>query len=91
MPKVKKEPKPYTGICCARCYTAKSEKKKCKCRCHGVHHGEARTKDAKSEAETCPKCGSKQVHETQQIWSPEGTVASKCDNCYHTWYKPKTL
>ena len=41
MPKKKDEPKLWKGVCCSRCYTAKSEKKKCKCRCRGNHHGEA--------------------------------------------------
>jgi len=30
--------KPWKGICCSRCYNAESDKKKCKCRCHGEHH-----------------------------------------------------
>jgi hypothetical protein len=34
--------KPWTGLCCARCYRAKSDKKRCRCRCHGAHHGEQR-------------------------------------------------
>jgi len=36
----KKEDNPYKDICCARCYAAKSDVKKCKCRCQGAHHGQ---------------------------------------------------
>jgi len=32
----------WKGFCCARCYRAKSDKKRCRCRCHGTHHGEQR-------------------------------------------------
>jgi hypothetical protein len=32
------EDKPWKGFCCKRCYFAKSDKKKCKCRCHGLNH-----------------------------------------------------
>ena len=43
MPEVIEQPnqaeKPWKGICCSRCYKAQSEKKKCKCRCHGQYHG----------------------------------------------------
>ena len=30
--------KPWKGICCKRCWFAKTEPKKCKCRCHGENH-----------------------------------------------------
>lgn len=29
------------GQCCKRCFTAKTDKKKCRCRCKGQHHGKA--------------------------------------------------
>jgi hypothetical protein len=32
------EDKPWKGFCCKRCYFAKSDKKKCKCRCLGKNH-----------------------------------------------------
>jgi hypothetical protein len=29
----------WKGIaCCKRCYYAKTDKKKCRCRCHGINH-----------------------------------------------------
>jgi ParB/RepB/Spo0J family partition protein len=31
--------KPWAGVCCSRCFVAKSDKTKCKCKCHGAHHG----------------------------------------------------
>lgn len=30
---------PWKGICSPRCIVAKSDKTKCKCKCHGEHHG----------------------------------------------------
>ena len=33
------EPEPWKGICSSGCYSAKTDKKKCKCKCHGQHHG----------------------------------------------------
>jgi hypothetical protein len=35
-----KEEKPWKGVCCKRCWYAKSDKKKCRCRCHGANHQE---------------------------------------------------
>ncbi len=36
----KKIEKPWKVLgCCVRCYKAMSDKKKCRCRCHGQHHG----------------------------------------------------
>ncbi len=35
----KDESKLRKGVCCSRCYKAKTEKAKCKCRCKGEHHG----------------------------------------------------
>ena len=32
----------WKGVCSFRCYVAKTDKKKCKCKCHGVHHGKGR-------------------------------------------------
>ena len=56
MPKaiqIKKEvAAPWKDICCHRCFIAKSDKKKCKCRCKGNHHGEAyktKNNDKKTE------------------------------------------
>lgn len=34
------EEKPWKHMCCKRCWYAKSDKKKCRCRCHGVNHQE---------------------------------------------------
>ena len=31
----------YKGICSSRCFKAKSDKKRCRCKCKGNHHGEA--------------------------------------------------
>jgi hypothetical protein len=39
------------GRCCTRCYAAKSDAKKCRCRCKGNHHGQAH----KREADSCEK------------------------------------
>jgi hypothetical protein len=36
------------GQCCTRCYTAKSNVKKCRCRCRGQHHGQAYKREADS-------------------------------------------
>ena len=33
----------------------------------------------------CPKCGSKEVHQTQEVYAPVGQAAMKCGKCYHTW------
>jgi len=33
------EPKPWKGICSSGCYSAKTDRKKCKCKCRGQHHG----------------------------------------------------
>jgi hypothetical protein len=30
--------KPWKGICCRRCWFAKTDPKKCKCRCRGTNH-----------------------------------------------------
>ena len=30
---------PWKGVCSSRCYFAESDKKRCKCRCKGEHHG----------------------------------------------------
>jgi hypothetical protein len=30
---------PWKGVCSSRCYFAQSDKKRCKCRCKGEHHG----------------------------------------------------
>jgi len=37
MPEVLEQP--WREICCIRCWKATSDKKKCRCRCHGKHHG----------------------------------------------------
>jgi len=29
----------WRGVCSAGCYRAKTDRKKCKCRCRGKHHG----------------------------------------------------
>jgi ribosomal protein L19E len=29
----------WRGVCSSGCYRAKTDKKKCKCRCGGEHHG----------------------------------------------------
>lgn len=48
--KKKSEQPPWKDVCCSRCYVAKSDKKKCKCRCKSGHHGEAyKTKDAEKQ------------------------------------------
>jgi len=44
--------KPWTGLCCARCYRAKSDKKRCRCRCHGAHHAEQRLRTFKMGMES---------------------------------------
>jgi len=31
--------KPWKGRCCFGCFVAKTDRKKCKCRCRGEHHG----------------------------------------------------
>ena len=41
------EEKPWKGKCSFGCYHAKSEKKKCKCRCSGKMHG--KTNDEHNE------------------------------------------
>ena len=33
----------WRGICSSGCYGAKTDKKKCKCKCQGEHHGKERT------------------------------------------------
>ncbi|MCJ7559619.1 hypothetical protein MUO79_03245 [Candidatus Bathyarchaeota archaeon] len=35
----------WKGICSSGCYMAKTDKKKCKCKCHGEHHGKGRTNE----------------------------------------------
>jgi hypothetical protein len=30
---------PWKGVCSSRCYFAESDKKRCKCKCRGEHHG----------------------------------------------------
>lgn len=44
-PSSPQEKKPWAGVCCSRCYVAKSDKTKCKCRCHGTWHGMGKTGD----------------------------------------------
>lgn len=44
------EDKPWTGFCCKRCYFAKSDKKKCKCRCLGKNHGGHQFSQEKGES-----------------------------------------
>jgi len=43
MPEMIEQPeqatKPWKGVCCSRCYMAKTDKTKCKCRCKGAYHG----------------------------------------------------
>jgi hypothetical protein len=29
----------WKGICSSGCYSAKTDKKRCRCKCRGVHHG----------------------------------------------------
>jgi hypothetical protein len=33
---------PWRGVCSSRCYFAESDKKRCKCRCKGDHHGKGK-------------------------------------------------
>jgi hypothetical protein len=33
---------PWRGVCSSRCYFARTDKKRCKCRCKGEHHGKGR-------------------------------------------------
>ena len=40
------EIKPWSGVCSSRCYSAETDKKKCKCRCKGARHGKAHTEKA---------------------------------------------
>ena len=48
MPEMIEQPeqatKPWKGVCCSRCYMAKTDKTKCKCRCKGEHHGKGHIK-----------------------------------------------
>jgi hypothetical protein len=30
--------KPWSGVCCRRCWFAKTDKSRCRCRCNGVNH-----------------------------------------------------
>jgi hypothetical protein len=30
--------KPWKGLCCKRCWEARTDKTRCKCRCHGANH-----------------------------------------------------
>jgi hypothetical protein len=39
---------PWKGVCSSRCYFAESDKKRCKCRCRGQHHGRGKT-DSREE------------------------------------------
>lgn len=59
MPKVIEQPKqaekPWKEFCCSRCYKAQSEKKKCKCRCHGQYHGLGIKKPAKGDTDEADK------------------------------------
>jgi len=43
------EKKPWAGVCCSRCYVAKSDKTKCKCKCHGARHGIGREVNSPTE------------------------------------------
>ena len=38
--------KPWKGLCCSACYNAKTDKKRCVCRCHGAYHGRGIEKSA---------------------------------------------
>lgn len=43
--------KPWSGICCKRCWYAKTEPPKCKCRCHGVNHQKGFKKPTETKEE----------------------------------------
>jgi len=44
--------KSWKGICCKRCFNALSDKTRCKCRCHGEHHGKGKQPTAESGVES---------------------------------------
>jgi hypothetical protein len=45
---------PWKGICSSGCYAAKTDRKKCKCKCRGQHHGKGNTtKENETLTEFC--------------------------------------
>jgi len=46
----KSEESPWKGVCSSRCYTAKTDKKRCKCRCKGEHHAKGQQRKRESKA-----------------------------------------
>lgn len=51
---------PWRGICCSRCYRAKSDKKRCRCRCHGQHHGEQQLRVSEKACEQLDQIAEKE-------------------------------
>jgi hypothetical protein len=44
--------KPWKGICCKQCWFAKTEPKKCKCRCHGENHQKGLKRETKKDEDS---------------------------------------
>ena len=50
LPKAKTEAPPWKGMCSSRCFMAKTDRKKCKCRCRGEYHSKGQQLKSKEKA-----------------------------------------